>query len=219
MKKHIILFVVLIFSLTFLNAAVVAPDGVAGSNTADGEPSNVNGLSSYIEATFNMNDEKNQKVVIGFINNEENVPESMADEITEGTDADSVVLTANPDSGTAQYGVDETEYIAVFYQIQYNKELDIVLSLADDLALDDSTKLGWKITAGTDENATSPLFGKSADDTPGEGTKITLDLHHPSTSFTTIGAKEFSIETDKYVGKPVGTYKGYIVATVVADGE
>lgn len=214
MKKYIIFFATLILSLSFLNAAVDAPNGEAGSNTAtiDGS-TNVDGLSSYLEATFNMNAEENQKVVIGFINNEEYVPESMGDVITEETDADSVVLTADPDSGTAKYGVEEAEYIAVFYQIQYNKELDVVLGLEDDLALEDGTKLGWKITAGSD-SAESPSFGKSGEGEIGEGTKITLDLHHPSTSFTTIGAKDFSIETDKYVGKPTGLYTGYITATV-----
>lgn len=210
MKKILVLLIALILITT--NVFAASQTG-AGSASVTGQDIK-KGLSVNLEAAFNMTSDENSKVVFGFTEGD-TTPSKMSDEITAIGDVD---LATDYNSSTPVAKYDGSGKLAVYYQVQYPKNLTIQLTLPSDLILSTKTaetaaaneKLGWKVDlkdstyTGT---TTSPSY------TSASTTALTV-CSHTGTDYITCGATKFEIVTDDYSGKTVGSYVGNVVVSL-----
>ena len=211
MKKTLFL----ILSLLFVMICVFAdPTPGKVSATINSDTDNTDGLQVSLNATFDMKDESNKCVTIGFINEEDNKPKNAGEDVTA---AESITLKSDATSGTAKYGKDfESTYLALFYQIQYDAQINVVLTFGGDLEYkvtgtaggDTTHKLGWTLTEGENSLSSPSVVGD------GNKENITVTVHDPDNGFSSVGVKELSIETDSYVDSTPGNYTGSIIATI-----
>lgn len=212
MKKTLFL----ILSLLFVMICVFAdPTPGKVSATINSDTDNTDGLQVSLNATFDMKDESNKCVTIGFINEEDNKPKNAGEDVTA---AESITLKPDATSGTAKYGkAFESTYLALFYQIQYDDQIDVVLTFGGDLEYkvtgtaggDTTHKLGWTLKEGENSLSSPSVVGD------GNKENITVTVHNPDTDgFSSVGVKELSIETDSYVDSTPGNYTGSIIATI-----
>lgn len=222
MKRVIMSMGIMALSMAMVFAAVTAPEG-ASEGVVEGStlPS-----SAYAKATFDMSKE-GPYVVVGFIGEADNAPQSVSESMDSKTVAD-VALAADSSTGTAN---NLNDYLGVFWQIQSKDNLKVEVYPYEDLKKSDETSwtesetlLGWQIgvldgaTAPTgDSNATnvakSPKYqGQSAQ------TRTKAKVYsHAGTTFGSFGAKALLIKTSDYAQNKTGSYVGYIVAEISTD--
>lgn len=201
-----------------LGAAVTAPTNtVSGKYDSTGQ--DASGKSgAHMKASFDLADQEDH-IVIGFTSVSSS-PTSVTEDVT-AIDSDGITLKANTASAVADYGQEEGEYVAVFWQIQSSKNQTVTLKLSNDLKIgDDSSaekdKLGWKVTVKAEEDSGSDGV-TSSDSYTGTGASqnaVTVTKHVGTSSYTSFGKRKLEIETGDYSGKTVGTFEGYIVVTV-----
>lgn len=214
MKKTLFL----ILSLLFVMICVFAdptPGKVSATIGPGSDSDNTDGLQVSLNATFDMKDESNKCVTIGFIDNADEIPANAGEDVNE---AQSITLKPDATSGTAKYGkAFESTYLALFYQIQYDDQIDVVLTFGGDLEYkvtgtaggDTTHKLGWTLKEGGNSLSSPSVKGD------GNKENITVTVHNPDTDgFSSVGVKELSIETDSYVDSTPGNYTGSIIATI-----
>ena len=211
MKKTLFL----IFSLLFVMICVFADPALGKVSATIGPDSdNTDGLQVSLNATFDMKDESNKCVTIGFIDNADEIPANAGEAVNE---AQSITLKSDATSGTAKYGkAFESTYLALFYQIQYDDQIDVVLTFGGDLEYkvtgtaggDTTHKLGWTLKEGENSLSSPSVVGD------GNKENITVTVHDPDNGFSSVGVKELSIETDSYVDSTPGNYTGSIIATI-----
>lgn len=213
-----LLCVLLVISVLFtLGAAVTAPtDTVSGKYDSAGQDA-AGKTGAHMKASFNLADQEDH-IVIGFTSVSSS-PTSVTEDVT-AIGSDGITLAVNTASAVADYGQEDGEYVAVFWQIQSSKNQTVTLSLSDDLKIgDDSTdakaKLGWKVTVKAEGTSGSDGVTSSAGYGTGDSTSaVTVTTHEGSSSYTSFGKRKLEIETGDYSGKRVGTFEGYIVVTV-----
>lgn len=208
MKKILIL---LISSLVVSFCIFAADEATPGSVDAgtDDYGNIIGGAKAKLTASFDMLNSENQKVTIGFIDKETKI-DSVGQSITA---ANSISLNADPLSGTAKYGTENFGYLALFYQIQYDKKVNVKLRLDSDLIYtkedDTAVNLGWTLTADGKSTSSTSVSGEGASK---DDIEITV---HDGTKFSSFGVAPLSIVTESYVNLTPGKYIGDVIAEIV----
>ena len=145
-------------------------------------------------------------------------PTSVTEDVT-AIGSDGIALAANTANAVADYGQEDGEYVAVFWQIQSSTNQTVTLSLSDDLKIGDNSteakdKLGWKVTVKAEGDSGSVTSSDSYTGTGASHNAVTVTTHKGKSSYTSFGKRKLEIETGDYSGKTVGTFEGYIVVTV-----
>lgn len=218
-----LLCVLLVISVLFTLGAAVTEPSTTVSGKYDSTGQDVSGKTgAHMKASFNLAAQEDH-IVIGFTSDESS-PSSVTANVT-AIGSDGITLAADTANAVADYGQDDGEYVAVFWQIQSSKNQTVTLSLSDDLKIgDDSTdaedKLGWKVTvkAEGDSGSDGVTSSNSYTGTDASQNAVTVTTHEGSSSYTSFGKRKLEIETGDYSGKTVGTFEGYIVVTVTAGG-
>lgn len=215
-----LLCVLLVISVLFtLGAAVTEPSNtVSGKYDSTGQ--DVSGKTgAHMKASFNLAAQKDH-IVVGFTSDESS-PSSVTANVT-AIGSDGITLSANTANAVADYGQEDGEYVAVFWQIQSSTNQTVTLSLSDDLKIADGSsaekdKLGWKVTVKAEGDSGSDDVTSSAGYTGSDASQddVTVTTHEGTSSYTSFGKRKLEIETGDYSEKTVGTFEGYIVVTVI----